>query len=108
MNTAFANMFDAIHTTLGTAASATIKRGRDEVACMCASGVQTMRAVDETGRIIGKSAQVRYKASDEPSKPIKEGDVVDLVANGIATKMRVEGRVDVAQLVRLMLTAEFE
>ena len=108
MNTAFANMFDAIQTTLGTAAAATIERGRDVVSVMCASGVDAVRAVDETGRIIGKSALVRYKASDEPSKPIKEGDVVTLAINGVETEMRVEGRIDVAQLVRLTLIAEFE
>ena len=108
MNTAFANMFDAIQTTLGNAAEATLKRGRETMQVTCASGVDGMRAVDETGRIVGKSALVRYKASDEPSEPIKEGDVVTLTVSGVETEMRVEGRIDVAQLVRLTLIAEFE
>ena len=108
MNTAFADAFDAIQTTLGNAAEATIKRGRETMQVLCASGVDGMRAVDETGRIIGKGATVRFKASNDFTKPIAEGDVVTLTVNGVDTEMRVEGRTDVAGLVRLTLIAEYE
>ena len=108
MNTAFAQAFDAIQTTLGNAAEATLKRGRDTMQVMCASGVDGMRAVDETGRIIGKGATARFKASNDFAKPIAEGDQVDLTRGGKTESMRVEGRTDVAGLVRLTLIAEFE
>ena len=108
MNTAFAQAFEAIQTTLGNAAEATLKRGRDMVQVMCASGVDGMRAVDETGRIIGKSATARFKLTNDFSKPITEGDQVDLTRNGKTESMRVEGRTDVAGLVRLTLIAEYE
>ena len=108
MNTAFAQAFDAIQTTLGTAANATLTRGRDVLTVVCASGVDGMRAIDETGRIIGKGATARYKLSDEPTKPIAEGDKVDLTRGTTTESMRVEGRADIAGLVRLTLIAEFE
>ena len=108
MNTAFANMFDAIQTTLGNVAEATLKRGRETMQVTCASGVDGMRAVDETGRIIGKGATVRLKASNDFAKPIAEGDQVELTRGGKTESMRVEGRTDVAGLVRLTLIAEYE
>ena len=108
MNTAFADAFEAIQTTLGSAAAATLKRGRDTMQVMCASGVDGMRAVDETGRIVGKGATVRFKLANDFDKPIAEGDQVDLTRSGKTESMRVEARTDVVGLVRLTLIAEYE
>ena len=108
MTNEFTAAFDAIHTALGNAAEGTLMRGHDTVAVMMGSGLQGMRTQDETGRIIGKMATARYKVTSDLEKPIAEGDQVKLIYKGKTTEMRVEGRMDIAGLVRLTLIAEFE
>jgi hypothetical protein len=108
--TDFSTAFDAIQTALGSAVNATLRRGRDTLTVMCGSGVQGIRTQDETGRIIGKTASVRYKleAEQDLRKPIAEGDIVELIRANKTEEMRVVGRMDIAWLVRLTLIAEFE
>ena len=97
-----------MQTALGNDAEGTLVRGRDTLTVLMGSGVQGMRQQDETGRIITKMATARYKATDEQDKPIAEGDQVTLTYKGKTSEMRVEGRMDIAGLVRLTLIAEFE
>ena len=108
MSTPFTAAFDAIQTALGNDAAGTLVRGNDTLAVLMGSGVQGMRQQDETGRIITKMVTARYKATEEPDKPIAEGDLVALIYKSKTTDMRVEGRMDIAGLVRLTLIAEFQ
>jgi hypothetical protein len=108
MSNPFTTAFDAALAVLGTPAQATLTRsGDDPFTVMYAAGTEGLTAVDESGRLIEKTATARFKLADDLSTPLAEGDLVTIAAGDApALDLRVIGRMDTAGLVRLSLVAE--
>jgi hypothetical protein len=109
MSDPFETAFAAIQTSLGSGASATLAKDKQTITILSASGLDGQVVVDETGRNIDRRVVARYKKSGDFASPAKEGDLMTYTQDdGPASRVRVDGRVDIAGLVRLTLVSEYE